>query len=248
MGYHRVVATETSASVVAEPRLLRNAGEIAADLIRRAVFDGSLKAGQRLKEADLARQFGLSRTPIREALLVLQAEGLVTGSPNRGSRVRSYTFDEMTDLFGLRAHLESYAARCAATRITDEQLEFLTGSCERYEALLEREDSTGLGEENLRFHYAVAHASGSVKLSGFVRSSIEVPLVFQSFHAFTTAEWTNSAELHRRIVAALQAHDAERAELVMKEHIFRGRDFWLSQRDDGAPERAPRASAAARRG
>lgn len=208
----------------------RNASERAVERIRDAIFDGTLAAGERLKEIDLAERFGLGRTPVREALLVLGTEGLVTGEPNRGARVRSYTFDELTDLFGLRAHLESYAARNAATRITDEQLESLRASCDRYDGLLERQDSVGLGEENLRFHYAIAHAGGSAKLLGFVRASIEVPLVYQSFHAFTNADGANSAEMHRRIVSALGAHDPERAELVMKEHILQGRDFWLKSR------------------
>jgi DNA-binding GntR family transcriptional regulator len=214
---------------LAQPAFPRNAGHVAAEVIRQAIFDGRLGSGQRLKEADLARQFGLSRTPIREALLVLQAEGLVRAEPNRGSTVRSYSLDEMVDLFDLRAHLESYAARRAATRATEAEVEALFASCDRYDELRAAGDTTGLGRENLTFHFGIAQASRSAKLLDFVRSAVEQPLVYRSFRAFTPAEWSNSAELHRRIATAIAARDAERAELAMKEHIFRGRDFWMAE-------------------
>src|SRR2546426_12550534 len=99
-------------------RLVQNASVAATELIREAIVDGRLAPGQRLKEEELARELGISRTPVREALLVLQSEGLVAAEPNRGATVRAHDAADLDDLHQLRALLEGYAARRAATRIT----------------------------------------------------------------------------------------------------------------------------------
>lgn len=209
--------------------LSRNSSGVAADMIREAIFDGRISAGRRMKEADLAREFGLSRTPIREALLVLQAEGLLSAEPHRGSVVRTYSNDEIDDLYDLRALLESHAARRAASRVGENQLEALQASVDRYAQLADAEDATGLGKENLVFHFALAEASGSRRLAEVIRSSIEQPLVFRSFHSFSAAEWESSIDLHQQIVLALTHHDADRAERTMREHILLGHDFWSAR-------------------
>ncbi len=101
--------------------LVRNASVAATELIREAIVDGRLEPGRRLKEEELARELGISRTPIREALLMLQAEGLVDATPNRGAMVRVHTPEDLDDLYQLRALLEGYAARRAAARISDDR-------------------------------------------------------------------------------------------------------------------------------
>src|SRR4029450_9960802 len=91
--------------------LTRNASIAATELIRQAIIDGRLNPGQRLKEEELARELGISRTPVREALLMLQAEGLVGAGPNRGAPVRSHSAEDLYDLYKLRAVIEGYATR-----------------------------------------------------------------------------------------------------------------------------------------
>ena len=103
----------------AHPSLGRNASSGAADLIRQAIVEGRVLPGERLKEEELAQQLGISRTPVREALLILQTEGLVEASPNRGATVRSYELPDLEDMYELRALLEGNAALRAATRIDD---------------------------------------------------------------------------------------------------------------------------------
>src|SRR5437867_6791605 len=103
-------------------RLVQNASVAATELIRQAILDGRLEPGSRLKEEELARELGISRTPVREALLMLQAEGLVDAVPNRGAMVRVHTPEDLDDLYQLRALLEGYAARRAALRISDERV------------------------------------------------------------------------------------------------------------------------------
>src|SRR2546429_295825 len=111
--------------------LARNASLAATELIRDAIIDGRLSPGRRLKEEELARELGISRTPIREALLILQSEGLVEATPNRGATVRAHTVDDLDDLYQLRALLEGHAARRAAARIGKRDVAKLGRSCER---------------------------------------------------------------------------------------------------------------------
>src|SRR5437868_9162498 len=132
-------------------QLVRNASAAATELIREAIVDGRLPPGQRLKEEELARELGISRTPVREALLILQAEGLVDAAPNRGAVVRSHDADDLEDLYQLRALLEGYAARRAATNIPEAAVTELWASCERFESLAEG-DVQELVKENLLFH------------------------------------------------------------------------------------------------
>src|SRR5947199_10401231 len=114
-------------------RLVRNASVAATELIREAILDGRLEPGRRLKEEELARELGISRTPVREALLMLQAEGLVVSTPNRGAMVRVHDAEDLDDLYQLRALLEGHATRRAATRISEQEIEALRESCERFD-------------------------------------------------------------------------------------------------------------------
>src|SRR5581483_1738798 len=96
----------------------------------------------------LAKALGISRTPVREALVILEAEGLVEATTNRGATVRSYNHRELDDIFRLRAVLEGYGARRAAERIDDNALAALWESCDRYEDRIAERDLPGLVREN----------------------------------------------------------------------------------------------------
>lgn len=208
--------------------LTRNASDLASELIRDAILDGRLAPGARLKEEQLAKDLGISRTPVREALLLLQAEGLIESVPNRGAMVRSYSPEELEDMYDLRALLESYAARRAATRVTEEELVELEESCRRFRERRLAHDVNGLTKENLLFHFTIARAAGTAKLVELVQGAIQVPLVSSSFYWYSKREGQRSEDFHRRILAALRAGEPERAELLMKEHIYEGRDSLLA--------------------
>src|SRR5262245_28311191 len=109
--------------------LVRNASDVATELLRNAIVDGTLEPGQRLKEEELARSLGISRTPVREALVMLQAEGLIDAAPNRSAMVRTHSAEELDDLYQLRALLEAHAARRAAGRAGNELVSDLWASC-----------------------------------------------------------------------------------------------------------------------
>jgi DNA-binding GntR family transcriptional regulator len=213
--------------------LVRNASVAATELIREAIIDGRLKPGQRLKEEDLARQLGISRTPVREALLMLQVEGLIVATPNRGATVRVHTPEDLDDLYALRALLEGHAARRAGPRITEEEISLLRESCDRFEALSPDDALRELVRENLFFHSTILDIAGSSRLASMVRGVIELPLVYKSYIWYSPDQKRISSHYHRQIVKALATGDAERAELVMKEHVYEARDVLVARlRDD----------------
>lgn len=216
-----------------EPPLARNASVAATELIRAAILDGRLEPGQRLKEEELARELGISRTPVREALLFLQAEGLVESVPNRGATVRSYEPEEIEDMYQLRALLEGHAAHRAATRISEDDIRRLHESNARFAKLRAADDVVDLIKENLVFHNIILEAAGSERLSSMVRKVIELPLVYKSFSWYSSEQKLISDHYHQQLAHALEARDAERAELIMKEHVFEARDFLIAKLKEG---------------
>ena len=208
-------------------RLVQNASVAATELIREAILDGRLDPGSRLKEEELARELGISRTPVREALLMLQAEGLIETTPNRGAVVRTHDAEDLIDLYQLRALLEGYAARQAAARVTEAELEMLRESCDRFDKIA-GDDFRELVKENLLFHSAIHAAAGSARLTGMLRRVIELPLVYKSYVWYPPDQKRISAHYHRQITNALSVRDAERAELVMREHVFEARDLLVA--------------------
>ena len=209
--------------------LVRNASAVATELIRQAILDGDLAPGERLKEEELAQRLGISRTPVREALLVLQTEGLVEAAPNRGAAVRAHDADELDDLYQLRALLEGHAARQAALHATDGTVAALQASCERFADVAGKDDVRAIVQENMFFHHAVLDAAGSARLAAMVRKVIELPLVYRSYTWYSPRQHQISVHYHRQITNALEMRDAERAEWVMKEHVLEARDLLVAR-------------------
>lgn len=208
----------------AHPPLSRTASAAATDLIRQAILHGRVAPGQRLKEEDLAQQLGLSRTPIREALLVLQTEGLIDATPNRGATVRIYALEDLEDMYDLRALLEGHAARRAATRMGQDEVAELRASCDRFEQLIDGTDLQALVAENALFHETILAAAQSERLTGMVRQVIAAPLVYKSYIWYSPQQTTASLQYHRELTDVLELADAERAESIMREHVYAARE------------------------
>jgi DNA-binding GntR family transcriptional regulator len=129
-------------------------------------------------------------------------------------------------MYELRALLEGYAARRAATRITAADVERLRESCTRFEALGAASEETlqALVDENLMFHNLVLEAAGSDRLSELVRKVVELPLVYKSYVWYSPSQKRRSEQAHFQLTAALANRDADQAELVMRAHVYEARD------------------------
>jgi len=209
------------------PPLTRNASDAAAELIKKAILDGRLQPGERLKEEELAAGLGISRTPVREALRILQTEGLLDSSPYQGTTVRRYALEELDELYQLRALLEGFAARRAARLVSDEDVERMRSSCLRFSALNAKENLPELVAENLLFHNLVLEAAQSKRLTAMVRMVIDLPLVYRSYIWYSPTQKRSSEQAHEQLTEALAAHDADRAESVMRAHIDEARSMLL---------------------
>ena len=199
---------------------------LAYSTIRDRILSGSFPGGHRLREDDLATMVGVSRTPIREALRSLAAEGLVSYEHNRGFQVESWTLKDVSEVQNLRALLEPYAASLAATSgLLD--IGALTALAEEMERAIELPtlDVGVITDLNNRFHDAILVASGNQRLRHLVRSIVQVPMVHRTFAHYTPEDLKRSLTHHQELVQSLSSGDPVWAESVMRAHMRFG---WMS--------------------
>src|SRR5689334_22489258 len=132
-----------------------------ARILRAEIFSGQLRPGEPLPERLLAEQLGVSRTPVREALLTLQSEGLVELTPNRGATVRTITSHDITQIYDLRRVLESYAAREAARARSREDLDALEEAHAKLERISRSGTAADQAQADLAFHTTLSESAGS---------------------------------------------------------------------------------------
>lgn len=207
---------------------MARAADSAYDAVREMILSGRIEAGNRLGEVELAAELGLSRTPVREALQRLGAEGLVEVLPHRGARVVRWTADDLEEIFELRAQLEPYGAGRAAARGASEGfLDRLTELCDGMERAVKDQDFRLLAALNDEFHTAIIDGSGNSRLPALVRSVVHVPLVIGTFERYDSVSLARSMGHHRELVAALRARDRLWAESVMRSHIRAAADHLI---------------------
>ncbi len=195
--------------------------------LRAAIIGGEYAPGERLRAEALASRFGTSRTPVREALMLLEGDGLVEIEPRRGAVVRTFDPADLVDLYEVRAVLEARAAALAAARVTTEDLAALDAACDRAEGLTGTTARTidTLIAANEDFHRTVIAAAGSPRLTGALRTVAGIPRPFKTVFWNDAAERSRSLAAHREIIAGLRAGSAERAESAMRLHVLNARDF-----------------------
>jgi DNA-binding GntR family transcriptional regulator len=205
----------------------------AYEQIRQAIVEGAYPPGQRLIEQRIAEELQLSRTPVREALHRLVAEGLVHSEPNRGAVVRALSVEDIADIYGLRARLEGYAAELAAERAGEDDITAIDEGNAAFAAALARpahdlEVVRATHEANRRIHDAILEAAKHDRLRQTLSRTIDVPLVFQAFREFDRAETERSHLFHTVIRDAIVAGDGVRAGNLMSEHVLQGRDSLIA--------------------
>lgn len=189
--------------------------------IKRKIIAGELAPGERLREANLAEAFNVSRTPVREALRQLSESGLVVFTENQGTRVRIWKKDEILDSYEIREAMEGIAAKRAAMQISDSELVALKSLHEKMVALTEQEvvDLEKMAAHNAEFHNRIMTAANSPRLALVVKTVVDIPLVRRTFFRYSRAQLNRSLEHHSEIISALKAHDSDWAFSVMTRHI-----------------------------
>lgn len=196
--------------------------------LEQAIIDGVIEPGTSLAEQKISKQLGVSRTPVREALMQLELEGLVETIPGKGAVVIGVTDSDIDDIYTIRVRIEGLASRRAAEMITDKELKVLEEVVELQEFYVSRNDFMQVWHLDTRFHEYLYQCSRSRPLKqiltlfhNYIQKARE--LTVRSGRA------ADSTMEHRRIVNALRAHDPDEAETAMAEHVTNARDSFFNQ-------------------
>lgn len=208
--------------------------ERAAREVREAILDGRYEPGQKLNEADVAESLGMSRTPVREALRRLAAEGLVSLPANRGARVSEYSSAELDRIFVLRAHIEGVAARAAAERAGPDDVAELARLAQAIadEARSGPEpDLRSIYRLNRDFHSILVELASTASLSQIVQALVHTSILMRTYRAFDARAMERSVCHHLELVDAIGAGDPDWAESVMRSHLLSARSALLGAKN-----------------
>jgi DNA-binding GntR family transcriptional regulator len=192
-----------------------------AEVLRERIYEGHYPAGAPLRQEHLAADLQVSRTPLREALRLLEREGLVRNEPGRGVRVISVNLASLLDAYAAREMLDGLAARLAAARAGKSDIADLRANIAGQRAVLEKSDSAAYTEANVAFHTAILDLADNEFIAG------QVTLIPITAQVFTPAvrlaadrAWDALVE-HERIVDTIERGDPDAAEREARAHIRR---------------------------
>ena len=205
---------------------VRTLADRALDRIETAIMKGDLAPGTRISEVLLAKTFGISRGPLREAIRRLAGRGLLEIIPHAGARVVTLSVDDLLEVFDIREALEGMACRLAAERMTDSEIAAVEAVLERHsdDEALKAGEAYYQEPGDYDFHYRIAHGAKN-------RRIVEL-LCGEMYHLIRIYRYRSGAvpgrapqafDEHRKILAALQARDGALAETLMRAHIRRAR-------------------------
>jgi DNA-binding GntR family transcriptional regulator len=208
------------------------AAELAYNTIRAAIAEGVHAPGARITEQEVAASAGVSRTPVREAMNRLSAEGLLRFVPNQGTYVNDWSEQDAEDIFELRALLEGYASRLAAKKASGAEIKKLLNLAEKqYREAVERRPGylERVADLNTRFHKKLQDVADSERLKATLADLTNAPLVLQTFRDYENEDLVRSAHHHLEIVEAIRAGDGEWASSVMHAHVMSARTMFRAK-------------------
>ncbi|MCI0397444.1 MAG: GntR family transcriptional regulator [Chloroflexi bacterium] len=198
------------------------------DTIRNAIIQGKLKPGEKIPEQELAEQLGVSRTPIREAIRILEQQGLVQTRPKNGTYIASPDWEEVRDSLHVRIALEELAVRQAAERLTPSQWAEV---CEKLQSLLDgmheavaQDDQIAATELDIEWHTLLIDAAQNRYLSRFWRDTGLPFLVWspeRELYPFTPERVSIFYSRHQELLASLRERDPDQCAAGVRSHILR---------------------------
>lgn len=194
--------------------------DVVFNTLRQAILRGDLKPGERLMEIKLAKRLGVSRTPIREAIRMLELEGLVVMIPRRGAAVAQITKQDLEDVLEVRCSLEELAVELACTRITGNELENLNHALLDFENACDQNDVTALAEKDVIFHDIIFESTGNQRLIQLLNNLREQMYRYRLEYLKDESSHEKLLMEHRAIVEDIRNHDIAAAREHIKEHIY----------------------------
>jgi DNA-binding GntR family transcriptional regulator len=201
-----------------DPGLIR---ERVVDALRDAIIAGRLKPGERIRERELVGLLGVSRSPLREAIRILETEGLITSLAYRGARVSDLSAADLRDMLDVRIMLESFAARLAIERLDDAALQAMEEQVNRARAAGARVDLEANFELGLGFHDMLVAASGNRKVVQIHESLKRHQRRYQHFAFTRVGRDLRALDEHADIVTALRRRDLAAVEQGLRGHLLR---------------------------
>ena len=205
--------------------------------LQAMIIEGDLAPGQKVPEKGLCAKFGVSRTPMREALKVLASDGLVTLTPNRGAWVTQLTLEDLEEVFPVMGALEALAGEMACMRISEAQVRRVR---ETHDKMIERYRSKDLPAYfrlNQQIHEVILNAADNATLSAQYRTLSSRVRRARYVANMSADRWAKAVAEHEEIIAALEARDGPKLAEILKRHLankFATVRDWLETRDAGA--------------
>lgn len=189
------------------------------EALEQDIVTGQLAPGTRLEEMGLATRFGVSRTPVREALNQLASIGLVEMRPRRGAVVAAFGLKEMMEMFEVMAELEGMCGQLAARRMSGEDREKLTQCHEQARSFAETEDHNGYYDANVCFHECIYQGSRNTYLADQTRTLRNRLAPYRRLQLLQRQRLSGSFAEHRQILDAICDGDEVRAKKLLSEHV-----------------------------
>jgi DNA-binding GntR family transcriptional regulator len=221
---------EQRSEIAEDLRILRTASltRVLEREIESLILAGELPPGDRINEIHLARRFGTSRGPIREATRSLEGKGLVEVVRNRGVFIRRLTLEEALEIYELRSALFGLAGRLLAARMDDDILAALTAQLQRMDEAAEERDFDTYYPLNLQFHSDIVGKAGNATLAAEYQAMVKKLHLFRARSLVQGGGLAVSNREHREIVDALGSGDADRAHAACWRHVERAKHRLLA--------------------
>ncbi len=193
--------------------------ELVYDELRGAILSGDLKAGERLVESEVASQMKVSRTPVREALRMLEMEGLIEYVPRKGIFIRGFTREDIVEIYSIRSALESAAVTFSVSNISPEEVSALRDLLLEMQDLTERADVPGLCHATQRLNDILVQSCRMPRLINLISTYQDYLARFRSVTLASGERRFAALRDHEAIVEAVAEKDAEKAQELVKRHL-----------------------------
>ena len=214
----------------------KSLGEHVFESLKHSIVMGKISSGEWLVESHIAETLGISRTPVREAIHKLEREGLIERQPRGGFTVLGLTRNDIEETFGIRCVLEGYAARLAAVKHNEEELEALEKKIEEFQNALDRKKMNLLPAINTEFHDLLYSLGKSPKLISIINGLRDQIYRFRKMNLKEEKFAATSNQDHIQMLQSIRKRNAQDAERLAREHILRGREIVLKEFDRQRPD------------
>ncbi len=203
--------------------------DVVFQTLRQAILRGEIQPGERLMEIHLAQKLGVSRTPVREAIRMLELEGLVMTIPRRGAVVAEITVSDLEDVLEVRLALEELAVQIVCKKLTQEQLDEMKALAAGFRRTLDGDDVGECAQADMAFHEAIYNATGNKRLVQILNNLREQMYRYRMEYLKDKSSHRILVEEHAEILQALEARDEQRALEATRQHIARQREHIIAE-------------------